>query len=187
MSDQQKRKKKREIQPTLVELQAEINRDLAAPLSETEGLSDAIHRVVKRESLVRQYIQQMFGGMLLQFSSRSSKATRYHAMPNLQKMRSLLREPGAPEHVDTAYLHTLKSRFSELALAGFRQTGRGALVIDLTTPEEENQNLAPSWHPSKNFNRKIRAIVADYNPEEEFVVAILRPGNDERIYRVRLR
>jgi hypothetical protein len=176
---------------TLVEVQAEISRELNVPFTTKNGVTGVVSRLLSRESLIKQAFQHAIGDTLLLLTARTPPTSMHNTLPNLQKMRVLLKEPSAPEQVDTAYLYAVKASLSRLAHQQYQQEGRGIVVLDLTKGQESD--TTPAWYASQTISKhpsswakKARQHIASYNPEQELVVALLRPDNDVRIYRVEL-
>lgn len=178
-------------QSTLLEVQAEISREMNTPLEESAGIVSAWQRVRNREGLIREALKHMIGGKLLELTAKTSTASVNHSLPTMRKLRTLLREPHAPEQVDMAYLHATRLSLARAAYQGYRQDGRGSLLLDLT--QQQEHTIEPAWlsmgaikQNGAAWVKPIRKHVSDYDPMKEFVVTILRPHDDVRVYRVAL-
>ena len=78
--------------------------------------------------------------------------------------------------------------FSAIASLAFKDEGRGAIVVDVTS-----QPLPGAGHPFAYFDqeiieqqddRDVTRIVAEYDPAQEFVVVLLKPQDRISTYRV---
>jgi len=78
--------------------------------------------------------------------------------------------------------------FSAIASLAFKEEGRGAIVVDVTS-----QPLPGAGHPFAYFDqetieqqddRDVTRIVAEYDPAQEFVVVLLKPQDRTSTYRV---
>jgi len=78
--------------------------------------------------------------------------------------------------------------FSAIASLAFKDEGRGAIVVDVTS-----QPVPGAGHPFAYFDqeiiegqddRDVTRIVAEYDPAQEFVVVLLKPQDCISTYRV---
>ena len=78
--------------------------------------------------------------------------------------------------------------FSAIASLAFEDEGRGAIVVDVTS-----QPVPGAGHPFAYFgqeaiegqdDRDVTRIVAEYDPEQEFVVVLLKAQDRTSTYRV---
>ncbi len=190
MSDK-KKKQNRDTKPaTLVEVQAEINREMQQPFTTEKGVSGVVQRLMAREGLIKQALQMAIGDSLLMLTARTPVTSMHNTLPNLQRLRNLMREPNAPEQVDSAYLYALKTQLTELAYKAYKRDGRGALVILLS---DENDKARPAWYSEQAIKEQkppwaaaLRKHITSYNPEEEGIVAIIRSEDDVRVYKLEL-
>ncbi len=174
----------------MVEVQAEMHREMQQPFTTEKGVTGVVQRLLAREGLIKQALQLALGDSLLMLTARTPVTTMHNTLPNLQRLRTLMRQSNAPEQVDSAYLYALKSQLTELAYKAYKRDGRGALVILLS---EENDKARPSWYAERTIKEQkpdwgaaLRKHITSYNPEEEGIVAIVRPENDVRVYLLEL-
>ena len=78
--------------------------------------------------------------------------------------------------------------FSAIASLAFKDEGRGAIVVDVTS-----QPVPGAGHPFAYFSQEtiekqddedITRMVAEYDPAQEFVVVLLKPKDRTSTYRV---
>jgi hypothetical protein len=78
--------------------------------------------------------------------------------------------------------------FSAIASLAFKEEGRGAIVVDITS-----QPVPGAGHPFGYFTQEtiaeqddedITRMVAEYDPAQEFVVVLLKPQDRTSTYRV---
>lgn len=179
----QRPEKLKNQQSTLLEMQAAINREMSAPIDGDAGVFAILGRLRDREMLLRQTFQKMLEEQLVQVTAKNRMAS-YQPLPGFQKLRKMFQEDNAPEQIDVAFMHALRTTFSRMAVTEYQNTGRGALVIDLTQGQESD--VTPKWHVGGGTDPKISTVVANYDPMVEFVAAVVRPGDDVRVYRVNL-
>ncbi len=179
----QRPEKLKNQQNTLLEMQAAINREMSSPIDGDAGVFAILGRLRDREMLLRQTFQKMLEEKLVQVTAKNRMAS-YQPLPGFQKLRKMFLEDNAPEQIDVAYMHALRTTLSRMAVTEYQNTGRGALIIDITQGQESD--ATPKWHVGGGTDPKISNVVANYNPMVEFVTAVVRLGDDVRVYRVNL-
>jgi hypothetical protein len=124
-------------------------------------------------------------------SDRTRPLTPYAQLQ--QEWQNIFFDPGAdPEDVDDAYLAWMRPTLSKTANKEYQKLGRGALFINMML--RNSDGLVDTWYvtsarlsPWGGWPAEVVGeMVAQYNPEREFVAVTLRPGPDTRAYLVAL-
>jgi hypothetical protein len=91
-------------------------------------------------------------------------------------------------NAELAWIATHSYLLWPAASEAFTEVGRGAIVFDKTEPQKAT-NLAFGYLPQSIFeagnNEEVKRQLREYNPEEEFVVVMLKPSRTMNSYVVR--
>ena len=82
-------------------------------------------------------------------------------------------------HQDLAWLDENRALFRLAATVAWEQCGRGVLLVELTSHAgEEGQPFTyQSEGARQSADKRLQQLVQIYNPQREFVVALLKPGD----------
>ena len=89
---------------------------------------------------------------------------------------------------DRAWIRENINLFRETAVQGARLVGRGAIVADVTARPMGDGNLFAYFDQveiQRFQNEQINQFVQAYDPAQEFVIALLKPGERFSSYRIR--
>lgn len=80
--------------------------------------------------------------------------------------------------------------FWPAAMRGFRQSGRGAIVTDTTMQPEPGRGNPFGYFPQEVIETgdddDLKRLVREYEPEQEFVVLLLKSHKRSSAYRIHL-
>jgi len=92
------------------------------------------------------------------------------------------------ECIDLRWIAENYDAFLRVALRDMKTFGRGAIAVDVTNPLVGGGHAIIYWpeaYIQKYGDEAMCRLVATYDPEEELVVMLLKPGNRINSYRVR--
>src|SRR5947208_8492001 len=89
---------------------------------------------------------------------------------------------------DLAWIKENMLLFREAAQSAFRQGGRGAIVVDTTSLPVEGMGHPFGYYLQESIegtgDEDVKRMVAEYQPEREFVIVLLKPEERTSSYRV---
>src|SRR5438552_4381571 len=89
---------------------------------------------------------------------------------------------------DIAWIAENMLLFREAAQSAFRQGGRGAIVVDTTSLPVEGMGHPFGYYLQETIegtgDEDVKRMVAEYEPEREFVIVLLKPEERTSSYRV---
>jgi len=110
--------------------------------------------------------------------------------------RGSKRKPDMPDwarkerQADMGWIDENVHIFWPTAVAGFQDTGRGAIVVDTTSQPIEGAGNPFAYFPQAFMemydHEDTKQLVREYNPQQEMVVMLLKNHDRTSAYRIRL-
>jgi hypothetical protein len=92
---------------------------------------------------------------------------------------------------DVAWIQENIALFHQAAVAAFEEIGRGAIVVDVTTPPVPGASQPCGYFGQQEmdaaFDEDTKRMVGQYDPAQEVVLVLLKPAGRTSTYRVRAR